>query len=149
MSWTTSWSVPSIKLHAVWHGSSGCLLNVSCKCLFNLCSVSRERLESDSESEVFVRSCSRNSDSSIEHVCGEVFHWKWRLANVYLLRLNFNVEYFWKFSKLFLTIQISQQKFFDICMKKSFFGERFRKAVHARNINIKLGILVNFVQFQN
>ena len=100
------WSVLSIKLHAVWHGSSGWLLNVSCKCLFNLCSVCRERFESDSEIEVFVRSCPRNSDNSKEHVCGEVFWWKWRLADVYLLKLNFNVEYFWKFLKLFFLFQL-------------------------------------------
>ena len=124
------WSLLSIKLHTIWYGSPGCLLNVSCKCLFNLCSVCRERFESDSENEMFVRSCSRNSSNSKEHFCDEVFYWKCRLADIYLPKLNFNVEYFWKFSKLFFLFQlffryffirISQQKFFHICMKKSFF----------------------------
>ena len=42
-----------------------------------------------------------------------------------------------------------KQKFFHICMKKSFFKECFRKAGHACNINIEINILVNFRQFQN
>ena len=43
----------SIKLHALRHGSSVCVQNVSRT--FNLRSVSRERFDSDSKSEVFVR----------------------------------------------------------------------------------------------
>ena len=46
-------SVLSIKLHAFRHGSSVCVLNVSCT--FNLRSVSRGRFDSDSKSEVLVR----------------------------------------------------------------------------------------------
>ena len=42
-----------IKLHTLRHGSLVCVLNVSCT--FNLRSVSRERFDSDSKSEVFVR----------------------------------------------------------------------------------------------
>ena len=116
------------------------------------------RFESNSESEVFVRSCSRSSDSSKEHVCGEVFHWKCRLADIYLLKLNFNVKYSWKFWKLYFFFHLfsgtplsefRNRSVFISAWKKVFFWECFWKAGHACNINIKINILVNFGQFRN
>ena len=128
-----------VKLHAVRYGSSGCLLNVSCKCLFNFCSVCLERFEPDSKSQVFVRSCFRNSDNSKEHACSEVFYWKCRLADVYLLKLHFNVEYLWKFSKLFFLFPLFSGTLYPTLANRNVFMSAWKK-VFLRNVLEKQGM---------
>ena len=105
-------------MHALRHGPSECLLNVSCT--LNLLSVSRGRFEPDTKSQ-FKGACLRwgflLKMQTKQLLFTEAELWRRML-----------LEFFFFFVFMYSFIRILQQNFFHICMKKVFLLRMFSKS---------------------